>query len=131
MQSRHVLTSSQFAIAFVHDPFSKFGQVPMFQPIAESGSSSPVPHVASPPPHAVAIFSRRRVTAFAIFDDAVSSVWQFVDGGSIPSTLLRSHVLSALARACTYAAELRRIVALHFVVSADAGPTSVTSDSKD
>src|SRR5262245_53103049 len=110
MQSRHVLMSSQLAIVFVHDPFSKFGHVPMFQPIAASCSSSPVPQVGSPPPHEDAIFSRRRATAFAIFDDAVGSVMQFVDGGSIPSTLLRSHVLSAFARACRYPAELRRIV---------------------
>src|SRR6185369_9418673 len=121
--------SSQSVIAFVHDPLSKFGHDPMFQPMDESDSSSPVPQVASPPPHAAEILSRTRAAAAAIFDDAVGSVLQFVDGGSAPTTLLRSHLLNAFARACTYAAEFLRMVDLHFAESADADPTSVASDS--
>ena len=110
--------SSQFPIAFAHEPFSKFGHVPIAHPTDARESSSTVPQVRSSPPHAAVIFARSLSEARVIAKAALGSVWQSVDGGSVPNTMSRSQVLRALALACTKAAEFRRIVALHLLGSA-------------
>ncbi|TMA83382.1 MAG: hypothetical protein E6J72_00215 [Deltaproteobacteria bacterium] len=65
MQDTQSAMSPQLAIAFVHEPFSKFGHMPMSQPIVDSGWSSPSPHWALCPPQFVAIRTCNFVLSFA------------------------------------------------------------------
>src|SRR5436190_24046845 len=94
------------------------GQLPTFQPIDASESSSLPPQVLSPPPQALAIASANLPLALVIAALVFVSVRQSVTSGSLPATTLPLHLASALVRAWTYCDDDFVIVALHFRGSA-------------
>src|SRR3989442_1002068 len=104
--------SLQLAIALVHVPLSKFGQVPG-QPIDAGETSPAVPHVLSSPPHALATPPPSLVVALSIFAAAVASVLQTVACGSLPATFASSHCCSAFIFACANLEEALAIPCSH------------------
>jgi hypothetical protein len=121
MQSRQAATSLQSAIALRHALLPNPGQMPVSQPIAESGSlSTVVAQDPSGPPHAEAIFAARRPLAFARTADVFSSLMHAVPAGSRPLSTFSSHLRKAPRRVVANLAVSLRIVALHFTTSAHA-----------
>src|SRR6266850_1523560 len=101
MQARHAETSAQLVIAFVQPPFSKFGHMPMSQPIALRRSSSPpAAQVLSVPPQALAIPVVSFAAALAMVAAVLLSAWQSVAGGNLPLMMDPSHLARAFALDC-------------------------------
>src|SRR5689334_21295280 len=119
MHSRQSLTSSKLPIAIEQPDLSMSGQVPTSQ---STDPSESLPHVLDNAASSLPL-------AFWIAASVFMSVWQFVDGGSLPATTAPWHFTSAFVRACTYWDADFAMVALHFTGSAWATPECAETSS--